>query len=822
RGVTLIMGDEHLDIILEKESDEFIKSSVENLVPNPSEFEDLSNIGREYDVPVCDDFTTLSNLLFDADDNFSSSDDKSFSDEDVPKEIYSNPLFDEEIISFKIDPHHFNTESDLIESLLNQDSSIISSFKIDSFLDEFADENIVRQPTAFKSKRPRFSKPRYDSQVDVHNDLSKPVTTHYLPKEREATSAKPHHMITSSNFRISSKNMKKFSSNDMVHNHYLEEAKKETQERNRNSEPSLIPSARLHSTSNDSRPMPRRNTQTSRNWPASKNSFVTTKIVPIAEHPRNYRTDSCVTKFLKEVNSRAKVSSNKTPKRNKLVEQIGVPNKQERQIPIGHRFLIQKTSVVQKKIITPRSCLRWKPKGKIFKAVGLRWVPTGKIFASSTTKVDSEPLNGSNADITNQYECEQILNLSAGTSFNPKEEGLRVCSELGIHDHRNELSSSKLVPDVVPPADNPDPVPQRQDVSSSTDVHVPLQQELDFLFGPLYDEFFNAGSTPQDNNLQRIFNLHQHHPLLQMLMLRKTTMIKQNKENNYTMMNSPILFVLRHKKKLSLPHTTLDVGKLKAKGDIRVFVGYSKEFAAFRIYNKRTRKIHKSVNVNFDEISEMSSKQFNLELGLSNLNEMGKSLNPSVSQVLETSKKDLEDLFNNFYDEYFDSSKIMKSSTMNVETSNVKIPSNEEEVFLESSESFQKESSSSSLNDDVQQSSEEVRVPSSNTQSISNNMIPSVDEASTSHNVFNERLEDAYFDASTSFHDPFNVHTFYQPYPHEKKWTKDHPLHKIIEYQLADMFTKALPEDRFKYLVRRIGMRCLNLAELEVLAKESA
>nr|GEZ84500.1 hypothetical protein [Tanacetum cinerariifolium] len=42
------------------------------------------------------------------------------------------------------------------------------------------------------------------------------------------------------------------------------------------------------------------------------------------------------------------------------------------------------------------------------------------------------------------------------------------------------------------------------------------------------------------------------------------------------------------------------------------------------------------------------------------------------------------------------------------------------------------------------------------------------------------------------------------------------------EYQLADMFTKALPEDRFKYLVRRIGMRCLTPAELESLAKESA
>nr|GEU53718.1 hypothetical protein [Tanacetum cinerariifolium] len=111
-----------------------------------------------------------------------------------------------------------------------------------------------------------------------------------------------------------------------------------------------------------------------------------------------------------------------------------------------------------------------------------------------------------------------------------------------------------------------------------------------------------------------------------------------------------------------------DVGKLKEKGDIEVIIGYSKESAAFIIYNKRTRKIHESVNVNFDEISEMASKQFSLEPGLSNLNKTGKSSNPSVSQVLETSKKDLEDLFHNFYDEYFDSSKIMRSSTTNVET----------------------------------------------------------------------------------------------------------------------------------------------------------
>nr|GFB92888.1 retrovirus-related Pol polyprotein from transposon TNT 1-94 [Tanacetum cinerariifolium] len=42
------------------------------------------------------------------------------------------------------------------------------------------------------------------------------------------------------------------------------------------------------------------------------------------------------------------------------------------------------------------------------------------------------------------------------------------------------------------------------------------------------------------------------------------------------------------------------------------------------------------------------------------------------------------------------------------------------------------------------------------------------------------------------------------------------------EYQLADLFTKALSEDKFKYLVRRLGMRCLTPEELGVLADESA
>ncbi|GJX00660.1 hypothetical protein Tco_0184573 [Tanacetum coccineum] len=234
-----------------------------------------------------------------------------------------------------------------------------------------------------------MAEPRFASQADVHNELSKPLTTHYLPKGKESACEKPHHVIAPGSSR--------YSSNDMVHNHYLEEAKKKTQESSRNSEPSVTSSARLQSTAN-------------------------------------------------EVNSRAKVPSNKTTNRNKPVEQTSFAKKPERHIPKGHMFSIKKTSIVHEKTMTPRSCLKWKPTGKIFKTVGLRWIPTGKIFTSSTTKVDSEPPNGSNKDITNPYKCEQTLNVIAGSntlSWKPSQGG---SSKLNLPDHRYKRRCCSLIP----------------------------------------------------------------------------------------------------------------------------------------------------------------------------------------------------------------------------------------------------------------------------------------------------------------------------------------------------------------------------------------
>nr|GEV16212.1 hypothetical protein [Tanacetum cinerariifolium] len=119
---SLSMGDEHFNTILATKSDEFIKSCVENLVPNPSESEAES----ECDMPA-----------------------------HVPEKFFSNPLFEEEIIPIKIDQHHDNAES-------THDSSLIISSKIYSPLDEF-----VGEITLLKSIPPGIDKTDCHPEIEI-------------------------------------------------------------------------------------------------------------------------------------------------------------------------------------------------------------------------------------------------------------------------------------------------------------------------------------------------------------------------------------------------------------------------------------------------------------------------------------------------------------------------------------------------------------------------------------------------------------------------------------------------------------------------------
>ncbi|GJU62050.1 hypothetical protein Tco_1243885 [Tanacetum coccineum] len=132
---SLITGNEELSTIPEKESDEVIKSSVEDLVLIPTESEDTSGSDSDCDLPSCNDFSpinipeeksvTFSNPLFNSNDDFTSSDDESLSDEDDLEDnvkIYSNPLFefDDEYISSDVNPLF----DEVLEDIESKDSYV--------------------------------------------------------------------------------------------------------------------------------------------------------------------------------------------------------------------------------------------------------------------------------------------------------------------------------------------------------------------------------------------------------------------------------------------------------------------------------------------------------------------------------------------------------------------------------------------------------------------------------------------------------------------------------------------------------------------------
>nr|GFA28347.1 hypothetical protein [Tanacetum cinerariifolium] len=191
---SLIIGNADLNTFPEKESDEFIKSSVEDLVPIPSESEDTSGNKSVCILPSCDDFSpidvleekdvTFSNPLFNSNDDFTSSDDESLSDEDVSEDnvkIYSNPLFefDDEYISSDVNPLfnevYYDSEGDIIylESFLNDDlvhhDPSIPAMSVASILEGLTDKPPLEENDDLfylESKNDDWKRILYNAHID--------------------------------------------------------------------------------------------------------------------------------------------------------------------------------------------------------------------------------------------------------------------------------------------------------------------------------------------------------------------------------------------------------------------------------------------------------------------------------------------------------------------------------------------------------------------------------------------------------------------------------------------------------------------------------
>nr|GEY07320.1 putative RNA-directed DNA polymerase [Tanacetum cinerariifolium] len=101
-----------------------------------------------------------------------------------------------------------------------------------------------------------------------------------------------------------------------------------------------------------------------------------------------------------------------------------------------------------------------------------------------------------------------------------------------------------------------------------------------------------------------------------------------------------------------------DIGKLGAKGDISFFIGYSADSCAYRVYNRRTKKIMETMNVSFDELLAMAFEQRSLKPMLQSMTSRqissGLDLTYASSTITtqQPTEGELDLLFKAMYDDY--------------------------------------------------------------------------------------------------------------------------------------------------------------------------
>nr|GFB87932.1 retrovirus-related Pol polyprotein from transposon TNT 1-94 [Tanacetum cinerariifolium] len=189
-----------------------------------------------------------------------------------------------------------------------------------------------------------------------------------------------------------------------------------------------------------------------------------------------------------------------------------------------------------------------------------------------------------------------------------------------------------------------------------------------------------------------------------------------------------------------------DIGKLSAKGDNGFFIGYSADSCAYRIYNRRTKKIIETMNVSFDKLSAMAFEQ--------------RSSKPRL-QCMTSGQITM-------YDDYFGG---QPSATVE------NVPPTQEPQVRQTS------TASTTI-------AGNVPIPTNSSSHATNILITSQDvdelnpnamiDGNTFVNPFATSSSNAAETSSSQNVDPSNMHTFYQPYPHKFQWSKDHPLEQVM------------------------------------------
>nr|GEZ15124.1 retrovirus-related Pol polyprotein from transposon TNT 1-94 [Tanacetum cinerariifolium] len=428
-----------------------------------------------------------------------------------------------------------------------------------------------------------------------------------------------------------------------------------------------------------------------------KNAKLRTQLFKKVSDQKDNTQDSCAnTKFAKQPIVENPPKIGKTNALSKPVTSNSVSTPQEPKSVKNDKNQKEKVSVKeiqkkyqpkvakQKKVGTPECLATPKPRKPRFL---LRWSPTGKLFNQEGKLVDSsESKSKSNANLytINPHEMASAspICLMARVSSTKSWLWHQRLSHLNFDSinnlARNDLvaASSKL---------------EAEFTSSSygfvwTNKNCQYKWKANQVLKEYFDTVgishqMSSVRTPQQNGVverrnrtlvevARTMLIFSRAPLFLWAEVIATACFTQNLSIIHRRFNkTPYELINGKKPDISFLHVfgalcypkndREDIGKLGAKGDIGFFIGYSADSCAYRVYNRRTKKIMETMNVSFDELSVMAFKQSSSKPGLNSMTfghiSSGLDLTyaPSTITMQQPSEGELDLLFEAMYDDYF-------------------------------------------------------------------------------------------------------------------------------------------------------------------------
>nr|GEY88019.1 hypothetical protein [Tanacetum cinerariifolium] len=210
-----------------------------------------------------------------------------------------------------------------------------------------------------------------------------------------------------------------------------------------------------------------------------------------------------------------------------------------------------------------------------------------------------------------------------------------------------------------------------------------------------------------------------------------------------------------------------NLDKMKGKGDACIFVGYSTQSRAYRVFNKRTRVIVETIHVNFDELPQMALDHA--------------SSDPAPEYRTVTTSNELDLLFSPMFDELLNRSSKVVSKSFVVSTADAPNQRQQHTTPLKTHTTL----------------APTCQVPTQAPTVVSTENMNQAEMVEEYAQVENDEfinilctLVQDRGETSSRHLDSSNMHTFYQHHPFKHRWTKDHPLEQVIRNSSQSVRTR--------------------------------